>query len=307
MKRKYKMDRNLGCTIATLTINNKIFFCNNEDYKRPEDGTFILFVPPQEIPAKWNSPDRSGTVNIYGFSLVGSIFDENLCTQGGINSEGLSYDINGLPPVPLKNNEGKSWDCTFNFYDILWTCKTVNDVINWFKTRKFPFDRFSYQIHFADATGDAVVISLNGDGKMVFTRKGVKKYLVSTNFNVVNTESGYYPCKRYDAAIEICERLVERNDVTLADCEALLDATHIEYKNEVGTLYSNIFDLKEKKIYLYHIGNFARRVVFNLSEELIFKEENSEVDIYKLAGATEERLQFKGLRVYTISKLFKKI
>lgn len=305
MKRKNEMDRNLGCTIATLTINNKIFFCNNEDYERPEDGTFILFVPPQEIPAKWNSPDRSGIVNIYGFSLVGSIFDEKLCTQGGINSEGLSYDINGLPPVPLKNNEGESWDCTFNFYDILWTCKTVKDVINWFKTRKFPFDRFSYQIHFADATGDAVVISLNGDGEMVFTRKGTKKYLVSTNFNVVNTESGYYPCKRYDAATEICERLVERNEITLADCEAILDATHIEYKNEVGTLYSNIFDLKEKKIYLFHIGNFARRVVFDLSEELVFKNEKSEVDIYKLAGATKDRLQFKGLRVYTISKLFK--
>lgn len=304
MIRKKDFTGNKGCTIVTVTINDKTFFCNNEDYKRPKDHTFILFVPSQEIPANWNSPDRSGSTNIFGFSLVGSIFDGNLAPQGGINSEGLSYDINGLPPVNLKRNEGESWDSTFNFYDILWTCRTIDDVVNWFTTRKFPFNRFSYQIHFADAFGDAVVISLNEDGEMVFTRKDDKKYLVSTNFNLVNFENGDYPCKRYDAATEICEKLVKTNDVTLADCEEILDAAHIEYKDEVGTLYSNIFDLKEKKIYLYHIGKFGNKVEFDLSKELVIKDEKSDIDLYKLAGASEDRLQFDGMRVYTISKLF---
>lgn len=297
---------NSGCTIVTVTINDKIFYCNNEDYKRPKDKTFILFVPPQEIPANWNSPEKNGSINIFGFSLVGSIFEGNLAPQGGINSEGLSYDINGLPPVPLKRHEGESWDSTFNFYDILWTCRTIDDVINWFKTRKFPNDRFSYQIHFADAFGDAVKVGVNEDGEMVFTRKGDKKYLVSTNFNLVNIKNGNHPCERYNAATEICERLVKTNDVTVDDCEEILDAAHIEYKNEVGTLYSNIFDLKEKKIFLYHIGNFERRVEFALSEELVIKDEKSETGKYKLAGSTEERLQFDGMRIYTISKLFEK-
>jgi hypothetical protein len=305
MVRKNDYSGNLGCTIVTVTIDDKIFFLNNEDYERPEDGTFILFVPPQEIPAKWNSPDKTGMIKIFGFSLVGSKFG-NLAPQGGINSEGLCYDINALPPNPLKKQEGEPWDCTFNFYDILWTNRTVEDVINWFKTHKFPSDRFSYQIHVADAIGDVVVIGLNEDGEMVFTRKGDKNYLVSTHFDLVNIKNGNHPCNRYDAATEICERLVKRNDVTLTDCEEILDAAHIEYKNEVGTLYSNIFDLKEKKIYLYHIGKFDRKVEFDLLDELVFKDEKSEADLYQLAGATEERLQFDGLRVYTISKLFEK-
>ena len=305
MNRKSSSNNNLGCTIVTVTIADKIFFLNNEDYKRPEDGTFILFVPPQEIPSYWNTPDTSVATQIYGFALVGSRF-EFLAPQGGINSEGLSYDINGLPPTPLKNREGIPWDSAFNFSDILWTNRTVEDVINWFKTRKSPCDRFSFQIHVADASGDAVVISLDSKGDMVFTRKGDRKYIVSTNFNLVNKSNGNYPCERYDVATEICERLVKENNVSLADCEEILEAAHIEYKNEAGTLYSNIFDLKEKKIYLYHIGKFNQKVEFNLSEELVFKDEKNEADLYRLAGATEERLQFDGLRVYTISKLFEK-
>ena len=97
-----KNSRDLGCTIVTLAINDKIFFCNNEDYKRPKDGTFISFTPPQEIPEKWNLPDSDGINEIYGFSLVGSKFDNGLYPQGGINSEGLSYDMNALPPIKLK-------------------------------------------------------------------------------------------------------------------------------------------------------------------------------------------------------------
>lgn len=192
-------DRNLGCTIATLTINNKILFCNNEDFKRPEDGTFILFVPLQEIPKKWNSPELQGTNMIYGFSLVGSKFDDGLYPQRGINSEGLCYDINALPPTPLKNNEGKTWLDATNFFDLLWTNKTVEDVINWFKTYKFPYDTFNFQIHIADALGDAVVIGANQDGEITFTKKGDKEYLISTNFNIVNPENNFgHPCKRYN-------------------------------------------------------------------------------------------------------------
>jgi hypothetical protein len=105
MKGKSSSKNNLGCMIVTITLNDKIFFLNNEDYERPEDGTFILFVPPQKIPANWNSPKESGTIDMFGFALVGSKFD-HLAPQSGINSEGLSYDINALPPTPLKNNEG---------------------------------------------------------------------------------------------------------------------------------------------------------------------------------------------------------
>lgn len=309
MKRKNKIGRNLGCTIATLTINDKIFFCNNEDYKRPEDGTFILFVPQQEIPKNWNLPKSNGTNKIYGFSLVGSKFDDGLYPQGGINSEGLCYDINALPATSLKKNEGKTWLSATNFFDLLWTNKSVDDVINWFKTHKFPYDNFSFQIHVADAFGDAVVIGANEDAEMVFTKKGDKEYLISTNFNIVNPENHFdYPCKRYSKALEIAERLVKKKDLTVGDCIEILKATHIEYKKETGTLYSNIFDLVKKKILLFHIGNFKRRIEFDLKNELEFKDDLNEADQYKIADSAKfQRLNFEGMRVYTISKLFNKL
>ena len=140
------MNKNLGCTIVTLNINNKIFFCNNEDYKRPIDGTFISFTPPQEIPKKWNLPNLDGLDEIYGFSLVGSKFDNRLYPQGGINSEGLCYDMNALPPISLKERKGETWSDATNFYDLLWRNKTVEDVIDWFKTKRFPYPEYSIQI-----------------------------------------------------------------------------------------------------------------------------------------------------------------
>jgi hypothetical protein len=308
MIKRNDFSRNKGCTIVTVTINDKIFFCNNEDFKRPKDGTFILFVPPQEVPNKVILPDEKGTSEIYGFSLVGSKFDDGLSPQGGINSEGLCYDINAIPSVTLSKNKGKPWKCTMNFFDLLWTNKTVKDVINWFETYKFPHPDSAVQIHFADALGDAVIVSTNKDGELAFTEKGSKKYLVSTNFNIANTDNAYfYPCKKYDAATEVCEKLIEKNDVTLADCEEIIKAAHEPYQNEAGTLYSNIFDLKEMKVYLYHIGNFDQRVEFNLAEELVSKDVKSEVDDYKIIDYIDpNRSQFDGMRIYTISKLFKK-
>jgi hypothetical protein len=300
---------NLGCSIVTVTINNKIYFCNNEDERRPKDGTFILFVPPQEVPNKAILPDVEGTSEIYGFSLVGSKYDDGLYPQGGINSEGLCYDINGLPSVTLnKKKKGNQWKCTMNFFDLLWTNKTIKDIINWFETYEFPFPDSDVQIHFADAFGNAAIISTNKDNELVFTEKGSKKYLVSTNFNVANTDNAYfYPCKRFDAATEVCEKLVKKNDVSVADCEEILKASHVEYKNEAGTLYSNIFDLNEKKIYLYHIGNFDQRVEFNLAKELVFKDVESEVDKYTIGYYFKPyKYQFDGMRIYTISKLFEK-
>ena len=56
------------------------------------------------------------------------------------------------------------------------------------------------QIHYGDASGDVVVISVNpATHKWAFTRKD-SNYIVSTNFNLNTTSNGDYPCGRYDTA-----------------------------------------------------------------------------------------------------------
>lgn len=103
-------------------------------------------------------------------------------------------------------------------------------------------------------------------------------------------------------------KLVKRKDVTYEDCIEILKATHIEYKENTGTLYSNIFDLVKRKIQLFHIGNFKQKIEFDLESELKYKEELNEAYQYKNADNTKfQRLDFNGLRVYTISNLFKKL
>ena len=61
------------------------------------------------------------------------------------------------------------------------------------------------QLHSADRSGDAVVISAGQDGEIVLTRKDPGYgFLVSTNFNVANPSNAIdYPCWRYDKAHEL--------------------------------------------------------------------------------------------------------
>jgi len=77
---------------------------------------------------------------------------------------------------------------------IMHECSTVTEVIEWAnKHQRFPY--MHDQMHFADKTGDAVIISAGNDGEMVFTRKTPGDgFLVSTNFNVANPANAYtYP------------------------------------------------------------------------------------------------------------------
>ena len=63
-------------------------------------------------------------------------------------------------------------------------------------------------------------------------------------------------------------------DCFSTDCiRRILSATHLEwqpYRNEVlNTVYSNIYDLKNGIIYLYHFHDYANEAIINLKEELI--------------------------------------
>jgi len=126
-----------------------------------------------------------------------------------------------------------------------------------------------YQINFADAKGDAVVISVDKNGELAFTRKKkTDKYFVSTNFNKENPENAFdYPCRRYNIATTMLERLNKENDLSVDYFKSILDSTHVEGSFN-NTLYSNIFDLSNGVIYLYHWHQFNEIVVLKVNEEL---------------------------------------
>jgi hypothetical protein len=194
-----------GCSVITISKDSSVFFGGNDDFINPDQWYFV----------------EKGDSSKYGVIWIGKPDDP----QQGVNEKGLAYDANGLPRfevnphterIPVKGEYYHNY-----LMQIMHECSTVTEVIEWAnKHQRFPY--MHDQMHFADKTGDAVIISAGNDGEMVFTRKTPGDgFLVSTNFNVANPANAYtYPCWRYDKANELLGKLIDKgeplnyNDVT---------------------------------------------------------------------------------------------
>ena len=101
------------------------------------------------------------------------------------------------------------------------------------------------------------------DGEFNFTRINGAHFLVSTNFNLANHSHGGYPCPRYTTATSMLSAMTSEEDLTVEACRDVLDAVHNE-----GTIYSNIFDPVNRRIFLYQNHNYEDLVTLNLDTEL---------------------------------------
>ncbi|MFW9915559.1 MAG: hypothetical protein ACFFGZ_08095 [Candidatus Thorarchaeota archaeon] len=251
--------QSLGCTIFTIAIGDRVLFGNNEDWYIP--NTFIWFVPPDVRPGGEN----------HGYAYVG--YDENDWTgdgypQGGINDQGLCFDTNALPISQLDAQpEKEPFPPAFrNWTYFLEFCTTVSDVQNWFLTHgPQTSTNVDGQIHWADSTGDAMVMSVGQDHNWAFTRRENSSFLVSTNVNLANPFNGW-PSWRYSRASSLLANITSEENLTVEACRDVLDATHQE--GPYPTVYSNIFDLVNRDIYLYSNYTFEKTAKLNLDEEL---------------------------------------
>jgi len=236
-----------SCTIFTSSYGDTVLFGNNEDWINP--NTYYWVVP--------SSGGNYGAI-FFGF--------DNLWPQGGINEKGLVFDVNALPKTVL-NPHPELPKVKNPFYTFLKKCSTVEEVIN--RVQKYSWGRsWRAQVHLADATGDAVVLSVGPDGEIAFTRKQKGNgYLISTNFNRANPKNGRYPCWRYDTTLKMLKEIQGEDNLTVNNFRSILDAVHQEGPL-VNTVYSTIFDLKNGIIYLYHWHQFDEVVTLNVAEEL---------------------------------------
>jgi hypothetical protein len=240
-----------GCTVFTISKGDKVLFGGNDDYINPDS---YYWVDP-------------GDSTKYGVIWIGT--PDNV--QQGVNEKGLAYDANGLPRVDVNpHNERTPVTGGYSVYPIriMHECATVMEVIDWINTHQWH----SYmhdQMQFADASGDAVIISAGKDGEVVFTRKTPGDgFIVSTNFNVANPENGFsYPCWRYDKARELLGQLLEGQDaITTNDATNVLEAVHMEGAS--WTIESMAADLTSGIVYLYFYHQFDKPVVLNVKDEL---------------------------------------
>ncbi len=235
----------LACTIFTISHNDTVYFGNNEDWSNPE--TYIWF--------------KTSNQNQYGGVYLG--FDD-FFPQGGMNVKGLCYDGNALSSGELNPHpELPSLTKWVGIY-IMDTCANISEVIETSLSYNWG-SRMNYQIQYADADGNAVVVSSGLDKELAFTRKINSSYLVSTNFNVNYT--GYsYSCQRYDTATEMLDVLSSSENLTIEAVKDILAATH--QTGTYATKYSNIFDPVNLKVYLWYNHNFTTLIEFDLMEEL---------------------------------------
>jgi hypothetical protein len=241
-----------GCTVFSISKGDEVFFAGNDDYVNPDS---YYWVDP-------------GNAQNHGAIWVG--WPDNV--QQGVNDQGLAYDANGLPRVDVNpHSERIPVSGSYSSYPlhILHECATVEEVITWVNTHQWH----SYmhdQMHFADATGDAVIISAGADGEVAFTRKPPGDgFLISTNFNVADPiNASGYPCWRYDRAQELLGRLVDKgSELTAEDAAGVLNAVH-QHGAGGWTIASIVADLPRGLIYLYYFYQFDRPIVLSVEEEL---------------------------------------
>lgn len=241
-----------GCTVFTIARDGKVFFGGNDDYINPDS---YYWVDP-------------GDSSKYGVIWIGE--PDNV--QQGVNEKGLAYDANGLPRFDVNpHNERIAVSGDYNVYPILLMheCATVDEVIKWVNSHQWH----SYmhdQMQFADATGDAVIISAGEDGEVVFTRKpSGNGFLVSTNFNVANPSNGFgYPDPRYTTTSNMLGQLLNREEPpSLKDVTSVLNAAHVENASS-WTLESMAADLVNGVVYLYYFYQYDKPVILNVKEEL---------------------------------------
>jgi hypothetical protein len=246
------LDPPSGCTVFTVSQGDRVFFGGNDDYINPDSYYWV---------------DLGGAQG-YGAIWIGT--SDNV--QQGVNEMGLAYDANGLPRVDTNPHpERKPVSGSYSSYpiQILRECATVAEVIEWVNTHQWH----SYmhdQMQFADASGDAVIISAGPDGELVFTRKpSGDGFLVSTNFNVADPSNGYgYPCWRYETAQRLLgQRVSQEHELTASDAASVLEAVHVE-GGASWTIESLVADLPKGVVYLYYFYQFDQPVVLNVAEEI---------------------------------------
>lgn len=255
------------CTALTVSAGDTVLFGNNEDYSNP-DG-LIGFYPPSS--------------QGYGMVKVGYLRKSGGETypsyQGGMNDQGVAWDVLSIPRAPLTPHPEKPfdfWDDNF-LGKILRENASVQEVIE--LAERFDFgDQMGLLIHVADASDDAVLIGPGPDGEVIFTRKGIGDgYLVSVNHNPAiperNKDFLNKIAGRYDTAVRLLDEVSGTgSELTASQVASILDSVHLSGSLDAFfnsyTVYSNIFDLRNGVVHLYYLSQYDEMVTLDLAKEL---------------------------------------
>jgi len=234
-----------ACTVFNASNDSIAFGASNKDWHNTD--TRILILPASE--------------GKYGRMYFGYQIAEGFQNVGGINEHGLWYDGASLPErFDVTNHLNKPTIQGELCEKALDECVTIEEVIEIYSTYFTPhWDGHSM---WSDANGNSVIIEY-GEDDVVFVQKQDPYQVMTNHYISDSTNTRWYNCYRYQVAEY---QLENSNDISLNLFTQILDQTH-----QAGidpTLYSNIYDLKNKVIYIYNFHNYNEFVKLDLEIEL---------------------------------------
>lgn len=253
-----------ACTIFTKEQDGKVLVGNNEDY---------LYHINSSMTVKAADKDSYGMV----------FFSNSSYVQGGMNEKGLFYDGAACPSTNVPYSKGKQI-LGMNFgEEVLSKCSNVDEAVDFLKKYNIP-KSFGDHLLLADATGKSAIVEWVQDEMRIIPKE--KDYQVVTNFFISNPELGGYPCNRYETA----EAMLKGFDrISLANFKDVLSNVKQDW-GDGGTKYSNIYDLRNKIVYVFNKADFGSAASINLSIEL-GKLKHGEKENYKIEELYYEKFE----------------
>jgi predicted choloylglycine hydrolase len=251
-----------SCSIFYAAIGNSVLAGNSEDWD--DINSMIRFFPPQN--------GKYGRI-VYGVKDWGLDF----CPYGGVNDQGLFYD---WASTGARNTNFHAQG-TQNYSGVLADrmeeeCSTVEEAIELFKKYNSPGFGGAH-ILIGDRFGNSVVIEESENNTLAFIRKKGNYQITTNTLNAYLDDPKVYrwiQCPRYQY---IDETLKDKDSISIGLFQKILQ--HVGNNNGAGshTIYSNVYDLKSGKVYIYNYFNFEEVLILDIKKEM-----DKEYRFYKL-------------------------
>jgi len=231
-----------ACFILFVRNGENILVANHEDWFA-SDGA-VRIIPP--------SGGKYGSV-IFTFASEG-------WAQGGMNEKGLFFDAAHTPHQEITFENDKRKTDTYVWQMLLDKAATVREAIAIIKDYQVP-ELSEATIMLADASGEAALIGVHNHKLDIMPVRG--QTLLQTNFNQWHPELSDEPtCWRFGAAQK---HLIQSPEATIDNMLSILRKTH----QDSLTVYSNVYDLKNKIVYTHNRRNLNNPIIIRLSEIFI--------------------------------------
>jgi len=227
-----------ACTIFYVAKDGVILAGNNEDWEDP--ATKMWIYPPEGGKHGWIK---------FGF---GSGFP-----QGGMNDQGLFWDATAGPYLDMPYSTSSKTIYTGPLMKkVIEESSNVAEAESILQTY-YCEDQFKAQYLIGDASGYSMI----SEGDSIL--RNYNNHQVLTNFYQSNPDLGGYPCWRYENAMELLEKC---DTITPYYIGSILASTHQE--GRYPTQYSNIYDLKQRRVYLFYYHNYDEFLSIDLQNEM---------------------------------------